>query len=536
MSAPYKLIKIALPVLLFIQGIVSCKKEKVGSNELVRMFMPGDISVTSGDTIATLSWKASLYTTGQNISYTLEISKDSLFQGAPDLSQVTNSTQVNVTDRQLLVKQKYYARLKANAIGNSEESKWVYSNGVTPLKGAQIFLPLLDGELTESKVTLRWNVTTGVSKITLTTSSGAKTEVAVDATESAAGKKTITGLSPKTTYTAAIFVAAAEKGNYTFTTFADMPTGSNVVMVGATDNLASMIASVTSGTTFVLLQGTKYTTDAVIVIPNNVSFTIWGQSGPNRPILAFNGFTLPATAGSIRFENLDITGYQNADPAGTKRNYIFNQSTASATAEISFENCIIRNLVNTPLRLQSSNAITIDKVTVNKCIIYDIGVSGGAGTYAFINTNVATGKFNNIYLTNNTFYNIGYGLLLHNAAPSVTVQIDNNTFYNVTGDARYMIDYNAQLVTTFTFANNVVGKTLSTAGTARGIRSGTAPSLGNNTYKTTDAAFSANPFSGILDYGKLSADLWTDPANGNFLYKDAAFVGRSTSGDPRWRY
>ena len=536
-SAPYKLIKIVVPVLLLVQGMVSCKKEKESSNELVRMFMPGDISVTSGDTIATLSWKASLYTTGQDLSYTLELSRDSLFQSAAEFSQVTNSTQVTVTDRQLLVKQKYYARLKANALGNSEESKWLHSNGMVPIKGEQIFFPVLDGELTESQVTLRWKVTSGVSKITLTTSAGAKTEVAVDAGESATGKKTITGLTPKTTYTAAIFVGPAEKGNYTFTTFSDIPTGSNVVMVQATDNLAGMIATVTSGTTFVLLQGTKYTTDATIVIPNNVSFTIWGQSGPNRPILAFNGFTLPANAGSIKFENLDLTGYQNANTSGTKRNYIFNQSTASTTAEINFENCIIRNLVNTPLRLQGSNAITIGQVIVNKCMVYDIGVSGGAGTYAFINTNVATGKFNNIYLTNNTFYNIGYGLILHNLAPSVTVQIDNNTFYNVTGDGRYMIDYNAQLVSAaFTFINNVVGKTLSTAATARALRSGTAPSLGSNTYKTTDATFSANPFSNIIDYGKASTDLWTDPANGNFLYKDASFTGRATCGDPRWRY
>lgn len=537
-SMPYKLIKITVPILLLALSFGSCKKDNNDNYELVRNFMPGDISVTSGDTIATLSWKASLYTTGISVSYTVEISKDSLFAGTPDLSQVINGISMNVTDRQLLVKQKYYARIKANASGNNTtESKWVVSSSMVPIRGEQIFLPVLDGELTESNVTLRWKALSGVSKITLTTSAGAKTDVTVSAAESAAGKKTITGLTPKTTYTAAIFAGTAEKGNYTFSTFADIPTGANVVMVGATDNLATMLAAATTGTTFVLLQGTKYTTDAAIVIPNNVSFTIWGQTGPNRPILAFNGFTLPATAGTIKFENVDLTGYQNADVTGTKRNYIFNQGTASTTAEIIFENCIIRNLVNTPLRLQSANAITVDRVVVNKCIVYDIGVSGGTGTYAFIHTNVATGKFNNITVTNNTFYNIGYGLLLHNLAPSVTVQIDNNSFYNVTGDARYMIDYNAQLVSAnFSFANNIVGKTLSTAGTARGVRSGTAPSLGTNTYKTSDASFAGNPFSGIIDYAKASTDLFTDPVNGNFLFKDATYSGRSTTGDPRWRY
>jgi len=537
-SKPYKLIKALAPALLLTLGVVACKKDKDNDNyELVRNFMPGDISVTSGDTAGILTWRASLYTAGKDVSYTLEMSKDSLFAGTPDLSLVTNNTTATVNDRQLLVKQKYFARIKANAFGNSAESKWVYSSGMVPIRGEQIFLPVLDGEVTESNVTLRWKATNGVSKITLSSGSGTNTDISVSAAESAAGKKVITGLLPKTTYSATVFAGSTEKGNYSFTTFADIPTGANVVMVQATDNLATMLAAATTGTTFVLLQGTKYTADAAIVIPNNVSFTIWGQTGPNRPILAFNGFTLPATAGTIKFENLDLTGYQNADVAGTKRNYIFNQSAASTTAEIIFENCIIRNLVNTPLRLQSSNAITVDRVVVNKCIVYDIGVSGGAGTYAFIHTNVATGKFNNIVVTNNTFYNIGYGIILHSAAPSATVQVENNTFYNVTGDARYMIDYNAQLVSSsFTFTNNIVSKTLSGAGTARGVRSGTAPSLGGNTYKTSDAVFAANPFTSIIDYAKAGTDLFTDPANGNFLFKDVNFAGRGTTGDPRWRY
>jgi hypothetical protein len=536
-STPNKLIKALAPALLLTLGVASCKKDKDDSYELVRNFMPGDISVNSGDTIASLSWRPSLYTAGKDISYTLDISKDSLFQGTPELSVVTKSTEVTVNDRQLAVKQKYFARLKANALDNSAESKWVYSTGAVPLKGEQIFLPVLDGELTENAVTLRWRLVHPISKITLTSAGGAKTEITITAAESAAGKKIITGLTPQTKYTAALFSGVAQKGDYTFTTFADLPTGANVVMVQPTDNLASMIAAATSGTTFVLLQGTKYNADAAILIPNNVSFTIWGQAGPNRPILSFNGLTLPATAGTIKFENLDITGYQNGDPALPKRNYIFNQSVASTTSEIIFENCIIRNLVNTPMRLQGVTTITIDKFTVNKCIVYDIGVNGSNGTYAFIHNTVAS-KINNISLTNNTFYNIGYGLVLHSSAPSVAVQVENNTFYNVTGDSRYMIDFNAQpIASSFTFTNNILGKTLSPAGTGRGVRStATPPTLGGSTYRTSDATFSANPFSGIVEYAKSSTDLFTDPAAGNFLYKDLTFAGRGTCGDPRWRY
>jgi hypothetical protein len=303
-------------------------------------------------------------------------------------------------------------------------------------------------------------------------------------------------------------------------------------MVQPTDNLAAMLTTAAPGTTFVLMQGTKYTADATIILPNNASFTIWGQSGPDRPILAFNGITLPTTAGSIKFENLDITGYQNGIPP-TKRQYLFNQGTPNTTSEVIFENCKVRNFANTPFRLKDITTITIDKLTFNNCIVYDIN-----GSYAFIHNTVAS-KINNISLTNNTFYSIGYSVILNNAAPSQTVQVDNNTFYNVAGDGRYIIDYNTQQVTSsFTFTNNVIGKTASPAGTARDLRAGTGTSvtIGNNTYKTSDAVFFGTPIPNIIAYPKTSIELFTDPASGNFLFQDLAFPGRSTSGDPRWRY
>src|SRR5690606_25259159 len=147
------------------------------------------------------------------------------------------------------------------------------------------------------------------------------------------------------------------RGKQTFTTKADIPTGPNVIEVGTEDDLAALLAGpITNGTIFVLLQGSVYKTDNSITLPEGASFTIWGEDGPEKPVLAFNGITLPASAGTIKFENIDLTGYQNNDPGASKRNYIFNQSAASNTNEIIFENCIVRNFVNTPLRLQGSNA------------------------------------------------------------------------------------------------------------------------------------------------------------------------------------
>jgi hypothetical protein len=533
----YKIVKLIIPVLLLTTAISSCKKDNEPSNELVRQFMPIDISLNAGDTIATLSWRPALYTSGKDVEYTLELSRDSMFSAAAEYSIVTKSTQITVNDRQLAIRQKYYGRIKTNAYGNSEESNWYHSSGMTPLRGEQFMRPILDGELTDTKVTLRWVVNPGVTKITLTPATGSKIEVNLSAADIAAGVKTFTGLTPKTIYDAAIFVGPAQKGYLTFTTFAGIPTGSNVVMVSATDDLVTMIQTpVAAGTIFVLQQGTKYTTSNAVQLPNNASITIWGQSGPNKPIIAFKEISMPTNGGTIKFENLDITGYPNADPAMIpKRSYFVNQSLASSTAEIIFENCTIRNFANTPMRLQLATTTVFDKVTFNKCIVNDIGWDGAKGTYPFI-SNTITAKINNIYITNSTFSNLGYGLIAHNAVGSTTVQVDNNTFYNVTGNTRAMIDYKTFLVNNFSFINNVVGKTASTDGTAKGVVAGSSPTVGNNTYKTTDAVFAGNPFSNIIDCGKTSTELFIDPAAGNFIFKDVNFVGRATSGDPRWRY
>ncbi|RYZ50110.1 MAG: DUF5123 domain-containing protein, partial [Sphingobacteriales bacterium] len=170
----------------------------------------------------------------------------------------------------------------------------------------------------------------------------------------------------------------------------------------------------------------------------------------------------------------------------------------------------------------------------NKCVAYDCGVTATTGSYAFVHNSVATSKINNIAITNSTLYRIGYSIILHNLAPSQSVLIENCTIDNSMGDTRYLVDYNAQLVGSFQINNTIIGKTLSAAGTARGIRVGSAYTVVNS-YQTADAVFSANPITGITNYAGNSTALFTDPSTGNYLIKDASFAGKSNSGDPRWR-
>ena len=493
-----------------------------------RLFRPtGLISVVDGVTV-TLRWKAKPGTE----SYTIELSKDSLqFSSIVKTYDTGGEKDADgiffIIPESLESETRYSARIKAKS-SEVPESDWAAVTFLTLTE--QIMYGVDIADLAPRAATLRWMIPNEVTHFMI---NGVRYDIS--AGEKSAGEKLIDGLTPKTAYTADLYNNASIRGKQTFTTKADIPTGPNVIEVGTEEDLAALLAGpINNGTIFVLLQGSVYKTDNGITLPDGASFTIWGEDGPEKPVLAFNGITLPANAGTVKFENIDLTGYQDNDPGASKRNYIFNQSAASNTGEIIFENCIVRNFANTPLRLQGANAISIGKVVMNKCIVYDIGDNNANGTYAMIHTNVATGKFDNIELTNSTFYKIGYGLILHNAVGSQSVKIENCTFDNTVGNGRYFIDYNAQPAGTFLFSNNIFGKTLSPTSTARGIRASGAPIV-SNSYLTTDAVISNNAIPDMIQYDKASTDLFTDPAAGNFLIKDNTFTGKATSGDPRWR-
>jgi hypothetical protein len=536
----YKLSLITALAGIITTGIVSCKKYNDWDTDesANRLFRPTSVgAVVSGVTV-TLRWKAKPGTT----SYTIELAKDSL-----QFAQIvkTYSAKHVTTDADgyknyilpdlLEPLTRYSARIKGlDTTGSKGDSQWEVVTYKTATE--QLMSPVTDADKTPYTVTLNWKAPNDVSHFILVNAQGVGTKYDITAAEKAAGSKKIENLTPAKAYTAILYYNTSIRGTQAFTLPADLPTGPNVVMVGANDNLASMLTTAAPGTMFVLRQGTKYTTNDPVVLPDGASFTIWGEAGTNKPIVAFNGITLPATAITIKFENLDLTGYLDGDAAtNTKRSYIFNQSAASTTSEIIFENCTIRNLVNSPMRLQGANAITIDKFTMNNCLVYDIGDNGSNGAYAVVHNTANPGKINNITITNSSFSRIGYGLIVHNTTPSVTVNVSNNTFYHVIGNARYFIDYNAQTISGgFTYANNILSKTYSPAGTARGIRSATAPAV-TNSYKASDVAFAGNHITGIIDYTKAGTDLFTDPANNNFLIKDNTFAGKSDSGDPRWR-
>ncbi len=516
----------------------ACKKvEEPGTFTPSRVFTPGTISATGGETAATITWRASNFSNGRNVTYTVEISETIDFTTPVVLTKVVaDSTRLIVTDNELNIKTPFYARVKGNATAQSAESAgWAYTKDPFTITGEQLFLPVDAGTLLASTAVLAWRASEGLTRITVTPTAGGTTlEFPLTPADITAGEKEVTGLTALTAYTANIYRGTANKGTITFTTSPERPTGPNVTLVAPGTDLKVLLEGSVAGAIFILQQGGVYDISAETILPDNAAFTIWGDVGPNKPVLVTNTIRLPANAGSIKFENLDITGYTNNNPAETKRNYIFNQSAATNTTEIIFENSNIRNLAYTALRLQGSNTINVGKVVVNNCVVNDI--SAGQ-TYAFIHTNAANAIINNIAITNSTFYNVRLGLVLHNQRPSLSLNVSNCTMNDISDNSdRALIEYNAQSAGTFTFLNNIIGKVKSNNNTARGIRiSGSSVTVSSDNYITNDYIVGSNPIGGVTTYSGASSALFEDPDTGNFRFKDASFPGRTTAGDPRWR-
>lgn len=527
--------KLSLPVLLIgmiVISVVSCKKYndwKV-DDSYDRLFRPTAFQASVDQVTVKLRWKSM----PQTSAYTIQLSKDSLVFG--EIVETYTGVNSKDADGYLLTISgldpltQYSARIKGEDTLGIPESEWSAVAFKTTTE--QILYPIEAGDFTSSEVTIKWAVPNEVTHLLV---GGVKYDITPS--EKEAGLKMVSGLMPKTNYEVAIYNNTLIRGQASFRTTALIPTGPNVVVLDEDSDLSELLPNAEPGAIFVLLEGSVYSYDEGITLKDGASFTIWGEEGAIMPVFACNGITLPENGGTIKFENIDLSGYQDGDITKSKRSYIFNQSAITNTEKVIFENCVVRNLVNTPFRMQGSNPITVDSLIFNRCTVYDIGVNtGGNGTYAFISSNVATGKINNIVLTNSTFYSVGYGLILHNSAPSESVIIENCTFNNIVGNGRYFIDYNGQSIGSFTIRNNIIGKTLSPANpsTARGIRAATVPTV-INAYKTSDAAFSNNAIPSIIDYTGASTDLFTDPDNGNFLIKDNTFLGKSDAGDPRWR-
>jgi hypothetical protein len=503
----------------------ACEKDE-DSKDAPRIFRPTSLAASVTDVTVTLTWNA---IPGAE-SYTVEISRgDSLeFTNIIDRYVVTETT-YQLGD--LAGGTIYSARVRANSSDMNHDSK--YAQVTFRVAAENIFKNYTSYMLGIGEVQLNWAPEKTVTKVILNAGSG-DVDYPVTPAEVSAGSKKISGLA-NGIYRVTIFNADINRGTTDVTIKGD-------TFVADGEDLAAALTAAVDGDIIILESESVFTLDKYALTAGK-TISIVGANSSQRSILYNSSsaelFTLADNA-HLNLENINFNGqYDNS--AAT---YVINHTSAVDFGTISFENCHIQNYGRSVVRVNHASA-KIEHVTINNCILNNMGRDGN---YCIVQANATGSRINNITVTNSTIYDL-YGCVFYNNAgqPFNSLVIENCTFYNVFNTQNqgfFRANPAAGVPATSSIQGVIVGKLKLNTGVVRLYDPGaasSAPTVSTNNYRTSgneetgDCWLNVDYAMEIPEYGKTSADLFFDPENADFSFKDKGFAGLTTSGDPRWR-
>lgn len=500
-----------------------------------RLFRPIGFEATMNKTEVTFKWVA----VEGAADYTLEISEDTLFNTVA-YSVTTPALQYV---KELAGSTKYFARIKANAIDPAKTSGF-NARLVFTTPSENLFENYVSTMIAMNTIEVKWLPGANVTSLVLTVDDANPQSFAITPAEADAGYKTIASL-PNAKYKVQLKNENIVRGSVDVLVEGD-------VLITPDQTLSAAISAAAPGQVLLLQPGGVYLTgtgtyrfDKNIklrgITPYNLPVLAMSPGGPTATSAMF-GFIQDSQFDYLRFENVVLNGFTGNNPADIKIGYIFNNNVKTTVGEVSFTNCVIRNLGNTPFRIQASTNQVFDLVKFNRCIIYDIGFTS---TYAIVNSNSAD-FINKIHILNSSIYNFRGSLVLRQNQNFQEIVVNNCNINQGMMDAnssRLLIDTNnsACLGAGIVVSNNIFG---STGDRAAGVRkwSPNGELIVTGNYFTTDF-IDQNPVGDInysqkskmTPYSGSSTTLWNDPLNGDFSFKDVNFAGRGKAGDLRWK-
>ena len=523
---------------------------------LSRLFgLNGDkITVETAETSATVTFSA--FTSKAVPSpeyYVFEVSKDSLYEGVENANIIKFGEDKTLTSSPVVLSgldgdSKYYMRVKAMS-STSNESKWVYYKDGSSFKtkAEQIFNNVEATDLFEDHVNLSWTPGADVTHITYANTNDAENIQTINLTdeEKAAGKYTLGGLNPTSTYTITIYKNDVKRGQLQVTTPAAMPAANfkyslasdvTVISQDLIDEIAEKAKAAAGNetnysATIGIPAGAKVALYGIndsdggktnVTIPDGMSVTFFGLAGGDAPTINLDkNFDIAGSHAFIKFQNVKL----EENGAG----YFINQSKACTVSEFTLENCEVSNLKTSFFRLQGSDAKSIGKLTLKNSIFTKL-----CAGYGFIHIDAGSGKghLDNVEIDGCTFNSIcvtGKVFIFSKKTDMQDITIKNSTFYNCNGNGQYFVDFNTDTFgpSTFTIENFIFGKSADEA-TNKNIRSKT-PATVANSFRTTDFF---KVIKGVNDTEFSSTQLFKDPANGDFTIKAGTL--KEKAGDPRW--
>jgi hypothetical protein len=511
---------------------VSCKKDYNPALQLPHQFKPGDINITAGETQAKLTWSPSLFTTGTNVTYTVELAKDSLFQTV-DYSAIVDTSTIIITDSILTVGQNYVARVKANALNATAESGWVLS-GKFKITGEQILSSVLDAELSDTSVVLRWRTSPGLTKIVITpTAGGTAINVPLTPADVTAEQKLVKGLTQLTAYTAEIYKNNTRKGVIEFTT---KEHSIYAVILSPGDDLPTAINNAASGDIIGLQNGTYdlgATTSGFAVDTKNITIASVSNNPSNVTILNCD-FVLKGTAPGIKLSGLSLTGPTSG--------YIVDiNASATNIGNITIDNCRISfNQSGFAIVRANRGALTMGTLSITNTV--GIGLN--------LNNNYAIAmmdkiKFDAVVIKNSTFSSFQRTIVSAATALSgwsSTVTIDKCTFNDFGGGGKSAVLDGSTNNIALSITNTIFANTPFNGGTVGNdaVKSGGSSSLQKVFYyNCSNGATTPAPInwpSGAAATTDISA--WTAATTDFTLPAGSALRTAGTDngpvGDPRW--
>jgi hypothetical protein len=538
--------------MIFLLGTIilisACKKDVDQPTDVARSFKPSDVKVSASATSAKLTWTAPLMSTGKTLKYSIDFSTDSLFSSVK-YSTTSDTTGLSVTEDNLSVRTKYYARVKANATEVQPESKYLVSSSFQ-LTGIQLFLPIRDSEIKETGITLRYTPTVGLTSIVLTPATGTAITATLSPADASAGLKAITGLTAGIKYSAELFADTKSKGITTFTT--QLPT-TYTIRVSPSDDLAATITAAANGAVIGLNPGTYNLTAAVTFITQK-TITLKSTSGNATDTkINYKEFDLEGTGAGLTLSGLELDGTAAASPYFI--NLIGSQTNVAAAATFTnliIDNCIAHGSTTAFLRGDRGTAIKdfkITAITVNNSIVYDMGNNGTSTYYTF---NITKLQFNTLTVSKSTLYNCGPGLVLSSmpfvADQTPTVLISYSTINAFGGSSKYaLLDVTTNPIN-FSIQNSILANTPKSgtinAAAIRATGAGSSITISNTNYFKLNSAITSGT---ALTFGSATLSVtqqqnlgWT-PTTTDFTLPIGSTLRTSSTtgtaiGDPRWTF
>ena len=468
-------------------------------------------------------------------SYNVEVYNDSMqFVGSPVLTAAVTSDELPYMLKGLEGEEWYSVRVQAVTEGNSaRDSKWV---GIAVETGReQIFQAVADEDISYTSVTLRWPAGESADYITITPG-----DIRHDltASEIAAGAATIDGLTDDTEYKAVMTRGTKTRGTITFATPLDLG-GATPIEAGT--SLAEAVANAADGDVLALMPGEYPIAAAEDATYDNGSLKIT----KNITIRSAKSSNRATILGRITLENdasLDLNQVI-IDASKTDNGQVFNYTAEGNYDHLNVQDCQIIGAKGQKGFYYINVAAAVGSITINNCIIRDIGCSGGD----FFDCR--KGYIGQFTLTNSTIWNCANErdiFRMDDASSSFEgvsgpqYTIDHCTFVDCgNGGASYRFFYLRFAGNTITFTNNLVVGFNNKRGFANNSATDQAPTLSGNYYWQTANLLSLadgnSEKPSWFDTAGTEADpQFADAANGNFKVgnEDIVYYG---IGDPRWR-